>query len=255
MKRVIVSAIMSLAIHAMILLPLAPPDTSVSVKPENRVILVSLRAIHKTSPSPAALEKALPGNPAPAKPAPTRQPEKPIPVKQEPIKPPTRPAPVKETPARQTQKPVQKKEEPAKRTEIEETQVEPEGAGEAEQAAAMSLAVSARNDIPSGTNPSAGGGSYSDTGGGQSVVDVTSLTVTEKIQPVYPVISRKRGEQGTVTLLVTIASGAVESARVEKSSGHSPLDEAALKAARGWKFQIAGADAIVARIPFVFTLK
>ncbi|MDR3254313.1 MAG: TonB family protein [Synergistaceae bacterium] len=250
MRRVIVSAAMSLAIHAMILLPFTPPDTSVSARQESRAILVSLRAVHKTSPSPATVENALP-----------KQPEKPIPAKREQLKPPTRPAPVKEPPSRLIQKIeklVQKKEEPARSPEIEETLVEPEDAGEAEeaeQAAAMSLAGSEQNDIPSGTNPLAGGGSRSNMERGQTVVDVTNLTVTEKVQPVYPMISRKRGEQGTVTLLVTIASGTVESVRVEKSSGHVPLDEAALKAAKGWKFQIAGTDAVVARIPFVFTLK
>ncbi|MDR3322035.1 MAG: TonB family protein [Synergistaceae bacterium] len=237
MRRVILSAAMSVAIHAMMLLPFAPLGTSASVKPENRAILVSLRAVHKTSQSPE--------NSAAAK-----QPEKPIPVK-----PPIRPAPLKEPPARQTpqiEKPVQKKEEPARRPEIGETPVEPEGGAEA---AVMSLAAPANNDTPSGTSPSAGGGAYSDTGRASAVVDVSSLTVTKKIQPVYPMISRKRSEQGTVTLLVTIATGAVESVRVEISSGHAPLDEAALKAAKGWKFQIAGTDAVVARIPFVFTLK
>jgi TonB family protein len=58
-----------------------------------------------------------------------------------------------------------------------------------------------------------------------------------------------------VTLLVTIASDAVESARVEISNGHAPLDEAALIAAKGWKFQTAGTNMVVARIPFVFTLR
>jgi protein TonB len=69
-------------------------------------------------------------------------------------------------------------------------------------------------------------------------------------------ISRKRRDQGTVTLLATIKSGRVASVEIERSSGFSPLDEAAVRSVRAWEFSISGyGDSVVARIPFVFALK
>jgi protein TonB len=88
------------------------------------------------------------------------------------------------------------------------------------------------------------------------VIDVSMLSVTKKIQPQYPMISRKRRDQGTVTLLVTIKAGHVVSAKVERSSGHSPLDESAMRAVREWEFDSSGyGDSVVARIPFAFSLQ
>jgi protein TonB len=89
-----------------------------------------------------------------------------------------------------------------------------------------------------------------------AIVDVSSLVVRKKISPEYPMVSRKRKDQGTVTLLVTIKSGRVTSVEMERGSGHTPLDEAAMRAVKGWEFDSSGyGETVVARIPFVFTLK
>lgn len=63
--------------------------------------------------------------------------------------------------------------------------------------------------------------------------------------PVYPEISRRNGEQGTVTLTVKVnAEGSVNSVRVVRSSGYPRLDVAAKQAARRWRFHPARAAGI-----------
>jgi len=53
--------------------------------------------------------------------------------------------------------------------------------------------------------------------------------------PAYPWICRKRGQEGEVGLHLTLSSeGRVLSAQVEKSSGFSLLDEAALEGVKDW---------------------
>lgn len=59
-----------------------------------------------------------------------------------------------------------------------------------------------------------------------------------RFQPDYPPTSRRLGEQGSVVLQVLVgADGKVQDGKVQKSSGFSRLDEAALKhALRAWRF-------------------
>lgn len=55
--------------------------------------------------------------------------------------------------------------------------------------------------------------------------------------PRYPPISRRLGEEGTVALRIEVApTGTVEGVEVVQSSGYARLDEAALDAARLWRF-------------------
>jgi protein TonB len=56
--------------------------------------------------------------------------------------------------------------------------------------------------------------------------------------PVYPEIARQLGYEGIVFLTADIdKSGMPVKVEIEKSSGHSQLDEAALKAVKTWKFR------------------
>jgi periplasmic protein TonB len=56
-------------------------------------------------------------------------------------------------------------------------------------------------------------------------------------KPRYPWLSRKRGEQGTVTLSVEVhADGTCGKVKLVRSSGHQRLDAAALKSLRRAKF-------------------
>jgi len=62
----------------------------------------------------------------------------------------------------------------------------------------------------------------------------------ENAPPAYPRIARRRGYEGIVLLSVKVlGNGYVEEVKIKKSSGHSILDRAALKAVRKWKFEPA----------------
>lgn len=77
--------------------------------------------------------------------------------------------------------------------------------------------------------------------------------------PRYPSSARRQGQQGTVVLMVDIStSGGAESVRILRSSGFPTLDQEALRAVRGWKFQPARLGGVKvpsrARVPVVFRL-
>ncbi len=78
--------------------------------------------------------------------------------------------------------------------------------------------------------------------------------------PAYPSDAKKRGEQGTVILIVEISDqGGVESVGIETSSGFKSLDRAAQTAVRRWRFQpakIAGIGiASSVKVPVRFQLE
>jgi TonB family protein len=62
----------------------------------------------------------------------------------------------------------------------------------------------------------------------------------ENPQPPYPPIARRRGYEGTTLLsLWVLEDGTVGEAVVKKTSGHSILDRAAIRAAEKWLFEPA----------------
>lgn len=78
--------------------------------------------------------------------------------------------------------------------------------------------------------------------------------------PIYPALSRKRGEHGVVLLRVyVLADGSAEQIEIFESSGYSRLDDAAVRAVKRWRFVPAklGADTVAAwvRVPVRFDLK
>ncbi|GAB1400358.1 hypothetical protein MASR1M66_18130 [Aminivibrio sp.] len=83
-------------------------------------------------------------------------------------------------------------------------------------------------------------------------MDGETLSIVKRVVPVYPLFSRKRGEEGKAVILVTLQSGRVTDAEVERSSGSTRLDAAALRAARQWVF--SDNVTVRARIPFLFRL-
>ena len=63
-----------------------------------------------------------------------------------------------------------------------------------------------------------------------------AVVCTERVAPSYPADARQRGETGLVVVRVEIDErGWVASARVERSSGHTALDDAALRAVQAWR--------------------
>ncbi|GAA4402241.1 energy transducer TonB [Quisquiliibacterium transsilvanicum] len=78
--------------------------------------------------------------------------------------------------------------------------------------------------------------------------------------PAYPMISRRLGEEGRVLLRVHVEpDGRASSVELRDSSGFGRLDDAALRAVRGWRFVPArrGEQAVAAwvLVPINFTLK
>ena len=78
-------------------------------------------------------------------------------------------------------------------------------------------------------------------------------------KPAYPYQARKRGQQGTVLLEVFLDNrGHIESVTLVDSSGFSLLDRAAEKAVRGWSFRPLVRDGVSlacrVRVPVVFRL-
>ena len=76
-----------------------------------------------------------------------------------------------------------------------------------------------------------------------AVVPPRPLATPQNPPPTYPAMSRRNGEQGRVTLRVSVdTEGRVLGLEVVETSGHLALDEAARRAVRDWRFQPAMQD-------------
>ena len=74
-----------------------------------------------------------------------------------------------------------------------------------------------------------------DNGTGESSFE--AARITKNLPPKYPRVARKRGYEGRVVLSVSISSsGRVLSLKIDSSSGHDSLDEAAVDAVGKWSF-------------------
>lgn len=87
-----------------------------------------------------------------------------------------------------------------------------------------------------------------------------SVACPERSAPAYPAQSRRLGETGVVVLRVELSeTGNVALARVDRSSGYSRLDDAALSAVRTWRCTPATRNGhpvrAVALQPFNFILQ
>lgn len=120
-----------------------------------------------------------------------------------------------------------------------------------EESAPTTEGYSGAQESGAAESSAAGGGGTGYGSGG--VADVSALTVIHKVIPDYPAFSRKRREEGTVTIIASLADGAVTAAEVENGSGFERLDTAALRAVKGWRFAHDGK--IRVRIPFAFKIK
>lgn len=123
--------------------------------------------------------------------------------------------------------------------------------------------VRGRAPLPNAGGSGLGGGRSGAVGSGEGTssgpgaetgpVDVGTLRILSRTPPEYPLFSRKRREEGRLTILITIQSGRVIDAQVERGSGYPRLDEAALRAVRTWRFDHPGR--IRARVPVSFRLE
>ena len=100
-----------------------------------------------------------------------------------------------------------------------------------------------------------------DISGSLSAIPITYAIPIYKsnISPLYPLLARKRGYQGTVLLEVLVSKdGKAASIRLARSSGYETLDRAAIKEVRNWLFHPAKrGDELIemwVKIPIRFTL-
>ena len=83
---------------------------------------------------------------------------------------------------------------------------------------------------------------------------VSPADVLSRVSPVYPLVSRRRGEEGEVRFLVRIdPAGKVVTAKVVLSSGHPSLDASALEAVRKWLFAPGSPEDLI--VPVIFRLE
>ena len=86
-----------------------------------------------------------------------------------------------------------------------------------------------------------GGVCASDAGAQTSQSDELTRRAKNKVPPLYPDLARKMNISGTVKIEVTVApNGSVKEARVV--GGHPVLANAALDAAKKWRFEPAPAE-------------
>lgn len=87
-----------------------------------------------------------------------------------------------------------------------------------------------------------------------AVREVAEPDILTRVPPLYPLASRRKGEAGTVLLLVRIdAGGKVLEVSVRSTSGHPALDRSAVTAVSRWKFR-PGAPGLLL-VPVVFRLE
>jgi protein TonB len=68
--------------------------------------------------------------------------------------------------------------------------------------------------------------------------NVPQPVVIRNTPPIYPETARRAGWEGRVTVRVEVsADGLPMSVALQKSSGYGVLDQAALRAVKGWRFQ------------------
>lgn len=233
MKRLALSFLMALAVHAFLFqaeLPLAKP---VLPSPQSRSVSINLVAVIKRAPQPA------PAIPAPEPPPPP----KPEP---QPLKPPLPkvPAPVKPyVPAVKTMaavEPLAPLETVPEASAREQRQPLPE-----EDAVAAEEAPAAGAPGPASDNA-------------EVILSVPRYDLNPPFE--YPQLARRRHWEGTVILDVLVdETGSVAELNVARSSGHSLLDRNALSQVKNWHFEPArkGGQAVTmwVEVPVRYQLK
>lgn len=286
MNRWIPSLAASLALHGLLFALPGMPLRSTAAPPAIRLVLRDLPPPAPPAPAPSkepgAPETPMPplssALPAQSSPPAVETPPAPVVELSPPVAPPVEPAreePKKIAPPPTAQRPAPPTE--AKRTvkstpSNQKPPTKPAAASVPKKQAAAPVPSPSPTPTQSGRSPTAPvqanpnpSAAYSGTPDGPSSgkastvpapegpVDVAILKVLKKPAPEYPMTSRKRGEEGRVTILITIQSGRVTEASVERSSGFTRLDNAALQAVRRWIFDHQGT--VRARVPVRFTLK
>ena len=97
--------------------------------------------------------------------------------------------------------------------------------------------VTARRPAASSTVTKEGAQERSDESAGVRARAIALAGFAAGDAPVYPEASRRLQEEGSVDLRIELLQdGSIQSVEVARSSGHRRLDDAALAAARTWRF-------------------
>lgn len=184
--------------------------------------LIAAVVSQTSEPQAKAVEKAIEGVIIPAPVAP--QPEKPKPK-------PVQPEPVKKPKA----KPLKRQKAQAKKAVAKP---KPAPLKPAPVAEASPTAVSAPEPVAQGANNKAVAKAAEPEP--QATPPVASANKALNKAPLYPTLSRRLKEQGTVYLQVLVLkNGKVGQLKLKQSSGFARLDQSALNAVRGWTYQPA----------------
>lgn len=94
---------------------------------------------------------------------------------------------------------------------------------------------------------------------GSKKISFSNVIPMKNIKPIYPHIAKKYGWEGTVHIRVVVKPNGIPGKKnIQVSSGHKPLDMAALNAVNKWRFLPAKDGNIpvqkIIDIPFVFKL-
>ncbi|HEY3271570.1 MAG TPA: TonB family protein [Geothrix sp.] len=106
--------------------------------------------------------------------------------------------------------------------------------------------------LPSAAGP-ASGPAGSSTGPVIHDFSMTGLTPRHRVDPLYPDFARRARIQGTVVLMMIVNERGVPM-QVRALDGHPALQEAALQAARQWRFEPARLDGLPVAASFRLTL-
>lgn len=179
--------------------------------------LIAAVVSHTAEPQAKAVEKAIEGVIISAPVAPQPEKPKPKPVQPEPEK---KPKPKPQKPKKAVTKPAPA---PVKPVPVAEASPKAVSAPEPVVQAAKDKAVANRTEPePAATPP------------------VVSANKALNKAPLYPMLSRRLKEQGTVYLQVLVMkNGKVGQLKLKQSSGFARLDQSALNAVRSWTYEPA----------------
>lgn len=114
-------------------------------------------------------------------------------------------------------------------------------------------AVHDKGEVTSSVRPAAAAfNSSSNSGAGDSAQG----ELLGELKPRYPILARRRGQEGEVWVQVDIGKGGrVIEARVVRSSGHEALDEAALESFKEARFRVGSSvERVTKRVAVRFRL-
>ncbi len=184
--------------------------------------LIAAVVSQTSDPKAKAVEKAIEGVIIPAPVTPQPEKPKPKPIQPEAVKKP-KPKPLKQKTAEAKKAVAKPKPAPVQPAPVAE---------------ASPKAVSAPEPVAETTKT--GAAAKASEPEPQATPPVASANKALNKAPLYPMLSRRLKEQGTVYLQVLVLkNGKVGQLKLKQSSGFARLDQSALNAVRGWTYQPA----------------